>query len=622
MTPPAPPLPDQARAAHQAGDLRQAERLYRRLLEAEPTDAEAWRLVGAALHGQGRPADAEAAFREAVRLRPESAEAQLGLAAALAAAGRRGEADAAYRRVLRLQPGHADALARLGLLLAEQGDLDEAVAFLRQAARARPADPTARHNLGVALAQQGKPQEAAQELEEAIRLRPDYAEAYYNLGNVLQALNRRDDAAGRYREALRLRPGYGEAYNNLGLLLTEAGRHGEALVYLQQAVRLRPQAAEGHNNLGLAYAGLGRFDEAERCYQEALRLSPGYVEGHNNLGSAFKERGRLEEALACYQVALWHDPQSASTRYNRSLALLQGGQWEEGWREYEWRWKRRQTPPRPFRQPRWDGGPLEGKTALLWCEQGLGDAVHFVRYAPLVKAKGGRVVLECPGFLLPLFSTCPGVDQLVAEGSEPPPFDVQAPLLSLPLLLGTTPESVPADVPYLSAEPERVEKWRVRLEALPGFKVGVVWQGNPHFSWDRWRSIPLACFAPLAAVEGVRLVSLQKGPGAEQVAALKGRFPVEELEGLDAEGGAFLDTAAVMKCLDLLVAADTAAAHLAGALGVPAWVALSAVADWRWMIGREDTPWYPSMRLFRQTTLGDWAEVFGRMAEALRPLAG
>ena len=219
---------------------------------------------------------------------------------------------------------------------------------------------------------------------------------------------------------MRLRPKYGEAYNNLGLLLTEAGRHGEAAVVLQQAVRLRPQAVEGHNNLGLAYTSLGRFAEAEACFREALRLDPGYVEGHNNLGSAYKEQGRLEEALACYQTALWLDPQSASTRYNRSLALLQSGEYAEGWKEYEWRWKRKQAVRRAFRQPRWDGNDLAGKTILLWCEQGLGDAIQFVRYAPLVKAKGGRVVLECPGFMIPLFSTCTGVDALAGEGASPP----------------------------------------------------------------------------------------------------------------------------------------------------------------------------------------------------------
>jgi tetratricopeptide (TPR) repeat protein len=612
---------DAASEGLRSGDVRRAEAACREGLAADPDDAGLWRLLGAALQGQGRHAEAADAFARAAQLRPDDADAFAGLGSALAALGRRDEAEKRLRRALQLWPGHADALAQLGLLLAEGGRTDEAVAFLREAARARPDSAPAWHNLGVALAQQGKPEEAARALEEAIRLRPDYAEAFYNLGNVLQGMGKRDDAISRYQEAVRLRPGYGEAHNNLGLALTEAGRHGEAAVVLRQAVRLRPEAAEGHNNLGLAHAGQGRFAEAEACYQEALRLDPGYVEAHNNLGSAYKEQGRLEEALACYRQALWLDPNSASTRYNRSLALLQGGNYEEGWREYEHRWRRKQARGRTFPRPRWDGSPLEGRTVLLWCEQGLGDAIHFVRYAALVKARGGRVVLECPGFLIPLFSTCPGVDRLVVEGEPPPEYDVQAPLLSLPLLLGTTPETVPAGVPYLSAEPARVGKWKARLEALPGFKVGVIWQGNPHFTWDRWRSFPLADLAPAAAVDGTSLVSLQKGPGVEQLRGLKGQFAVEELDGLDAEGGAFLDTAAVMKCLDLVVTADTAAAHLAGALGVPAWVALSAVADWRWMIGREDTPWYPTLRLCRQRTLGDWGGVFARMAGELVQLA-
>jgi hypothetical protein len=300
---------------------------------------------------------------------------------------------------------------------------------------------------------------------------------------------------------------------------------------------------------------------------------------------------------------------------------LQSGQFEEGWKEYEWRWKRKQAVKRAFRHPRWDGSALEARTILLWCEQGLGDAIQFVRYAPLAKARGGSVVLECPPFMVPLFSTCAGIDALVAEGSALPDYNVQAPLMSLPMLLGTTLETVPAETPYLHADLERVEKWRSRLEGGGGFKIGVVWQGNPRHPWDRWRSFPLACLAPLAAFEGVRLVSLQKGPGVEQVKAFKGRFPVEELgDGLDAEGGAFLDTAAVMMGLDLVVTADTAEAHLAGALGVRVWVALSGMADWQWMVAREDTPWYPTMRLFRQATLGDWRGLFDRMAAELRRL--
>jgi Flp pilus assembly protein TadD len=470
----------------------------------------------------------------------------------------------------------------------------------------------------VALAQAGRPQEAVGALEGALRLKPDYPEACYNLGNVLRELGRRDEAIERFRQAVSQRPCYAEALNNLGLALSESGRPGEAAVLLRQAARLRPQM-EAHNNLGLALADLGRFGGAEGCYERALALDGGYAEAHVNLGSCFKERGRSEEAVACYEQALRLDPTSASARYNRALALLQQGDYERGWPEYEWRWRRPQTP-RPFEQPRWDGSPLEGRTILLWCEQGLGDTIQFIRYASLVKAKGGTVVLECPPRLVPLLSTCAGVDRLMAEGEALPGFDVQTPLLSLPGLLGTTFESVPAEVPYLHPEPQRVERWRKRLEGVQGYRVGVVWQGNPKFQWDRWRSVPLEEFAPLAGVEGVRLVSLQQGHGAEQVRALHDRFPVEDLgEKLDVEG-AFLDTAAVMRCLDLVVSADTAAAHLAGALGVPAWVPLAKVADWRWGRGRAGTPWYPATRLFRQRRLGEWRPVFRRMAENLHGL--
>jgi hypothetical protein len=251
-------------------------------------------------------------------------------------------------------------------------------------------------------------------------------------------------------------------------------------------------------------------------------------------------------------------------------------------------------------------------------EQGLGDMIQFIRYAPLVK--GGRVVVECPGTLVPLFSSCPGIDRLVAEGDALPEYDVHLPLLSLPHRLGTTLATVPADVPYLAAPAERIERWRAAVAAVEGFKVGVVWQGNRLYQWDRHRSVPLAAFAPLARLPGVRLVSLQKGHGTEQLREAGRGFPVTELAGEMDEGGVFLDTAAVMKHLDLVVAADTAVAHLAGALGVPVWLALSAISDWRWLTKREDSPWYPTMRLFRQTTLGEWGSVFGRMADEVRSL--
>jgi tetratricopeptide (TPR) repeat protein len=576
-----------ATKCHQAGDLGQAEALYRQVVLADPANATAHFQLGNLFSAQGKGPLALAAYRHAVQL----------------------------------QPGFWEALAALGVTLAQQDQLAEAVPTLRQAIRLKPDLAQAHHNLGVALAQSGDLEQAAASLRDAIRLKPDYAEAHYNLGNTLVELNRREEAIPVFRRALELKPDYSDALNNLGLALCETGHPAEAAIFLQQAVRLKPDHAEALNNLGLALADQGRFDEAIAAYDQALRANPRYAEAHTNLGSAYKEQGRLEEAVACYDYALWLQPDAAATRWNRSLAYLAKGDYERGWAEYEWRWRRKRTRQRPFTQPAWDGAALEGRTILVYMEQGLGDMIQFIRYAPLIKQRGGRVVVECPNILIHLFSSMAGVDQLVAEGSELPPFDVQAPLMSLPCLLGTRLDTVPADVPYLSAPAASVKRWRGRLAGNKTFRVGIVWQGNPHHKWDRHRSVALAQFAPLAAVSGVELVSLQKHDAAADLRSLNARFRVTEwCEALDPESGTFAETAAVMKNLDLIVTVDTAVAHLAGALAMPVWVALSTIVDWRWLLERPDTPWYPTMRLFRQETLGKWGPVFARMADELTAL--
>jgi Flp pilus assembly protein TadD len=521
-----------------------------------------------------------------------------------------------------MMPRSAAGCNNLGVALGQSGRQAEAVAAFREALRLEQEFAQAHHNLGVALAQLGESHEAVASFRRALRLRPDYPEAYYNLANTLGGMGRWAESVESYRQAIRFKPDYAEALCNLGLALTESGQLGElgeAVVLLRQAARLRPDYVEAHNNLGLALAALGRFDEAVASYEQGLHLAPNHAQTHANLGSAFKEQGRLDEAVACYQQALRLDPESASAHWNLSLAWLQMGDYERGWREYEWRWRRKGAAMRPFRQPLWDGGPLKDRTILLHSEQGLGDTIQFVRYAALVKQHGGRVVLECPGLLLPLFAGVPGVDQLVAEGAELPPFEVHSPLISLPRLLGTTLETVPADVPYLTADPGLVETWRQRLESIDGYKIGICWQGNPHHRWDRHRSVPLSQFACLAARPGVRLISLQKEHGTEQIAALASLVPVINFgDELDRTAGAFMDVAAIMRNLDLVITTDTAIAHLAGALGAPAWLLLSSIVDWRWLLKREDTPWYPTMRLFRQDTLDDWDVVFGRMTAELR----
>ncbi len=521
-------------------------------------------------------------------------------------------------------PPSAEALTDHGVALARKGRRPQAIAHFRRALAQTPGYAKAHHNLGVALAEEGKLDEAVRSLTEALRWRPNYLDALYNLGNVYHQLRRHEEAVAAFRRALALQPDHVESLNNLGLTLVYLGQFGEAIILLQQAVRLRPKFAEAYNNLGLARSEAGDLREAAEALEQALRLDPRYAEAHTNLGNNYKEQGRLPEALACYEMALALQPKSLTPRWNRSLALLQRGEFGRGWPEYDARLQKPDCEVRTFPQPLWDGAPLAGRTILLHMEQGLGDMIQFLRYAPLVQRQGGRVVVSCPARLRQLFGRCPGIDVLVDEKGELPAFDVHAPLLSLPARFQTTLETVPADVPYLSADPALVERWEPRLAELRGMRVGVCWQGNPRHRSDRQRSFPLAELEPLARVPGVTLVSLQRGPGAEQQARVARRFHVEEVANdLDQEAGAFMDTAAIMTHLDLVVTADTAIAHLAGALGVPVWIALARVPDWRWLLGRDDSPWYPTATLYRQRTTGDWGPVFAAMARDLeRLLAG
>jgi tetratricopeptide (TPR) repeat protein len=639
-------------ACWQQGKLDEAIAWYRRAVQSQSDFAEAHNNLGNALNDRGRPEEAAASCREAVRLRPDYALGHNNLGNALRRLGRGDEAIASYREALRLQPNFAEAHSNLGSVLRDQKRLEEALACCQTAVRLKPAYALAHNDLGNVLADRGRLEEAIACYRQALRLRPNMAHAYNNLGVALFDSGKIEEAAGNYREALRLRPGFPEAHNNMGNALKSMGKLDEAVNCYRQAIRFRPNYGEAYNNLGVTFKELDQMDEGVACYRQALKLKPDYPEAHLNLGAALVEQGKLAEGMACFEDALHLDPGYPDGHWNRALVWLLEGNYQQGWPEYEWRWQRKGVQPLPAPQPRWDGTSLAGKTILLLSEQGLGDTLQFIRYVPLVRerAPGGSqppvVVLETQKRLAPLLAGYPGIDRVIAQGEPRPEFDVYAPLMSLPALFGTDAATIPAGVPYLGADAERIAAWRRRLADMPGFKIGIAWQGNPKYKWDKQRSVPLTQFAPLAKLEGVQLISLQKGPGTEQLGgqesgvtdqASGGRqppvsptpdprplipFPVTDLgESLD-QDGAFVDTAAIMKSLDLVVITDSAIAHLAGALGVKVWMILGLVPDWRWLMGREDCPWYPTMRIFRQEKRGDWESVFERVAAEVRACVG
>lgn len=495
-----------------------------------------------------------------------------------------------------------DAFFRQGQQLHMAGRLAEAEPIYRQVIAAAPRHAEALHALGALALQAGRPAIADTLLTQAIALRPA-AEFQLTRANALLALRRPEEAAQAVRLVLRGRPHSAEAHQVLGHALSDAGRPEESIEAYRTALRLKPGLPDIRNNLGMALRQAGRRAEAE---QELLQ-APLDPEALVNLSSVQKERGAFADAEATLRRALQLAPDNPVLRYNWSLLMLLLNRTDEAWDGWEQRFRAGAIPGRPFAEPQWFGEPLGDRRLLVHSEQGLGDVIQFARYLPGI---AGDVVFEAPPRLVRLLSGNPALPPMVPIGGALPRVDTVIPLLSLPARTRVA----PVKPPYLFAEPDRVALWRARIGA-DGLRIGINWQGFPGRFEDKGRSMPLAAFAPLATIPGVRLISLQKGEGEEQIAGAG--FAVETLEGLDAGPDAFVDTAAAMMSLDLIVSSDTSIPHLAGALGRPVWVALRLVPDWRWMIERADNPWYPTMRLFRQTTDGDWAPVFAAMAGAL-----
>ncbi|MGD0464781.1 MAG: tetratricopeptide repeat protein [Tepidisphaeraceae bacterium] len=531
-------------------------------------------------------------------------------------AGRLAEAERFYRQIITRQSRHDRALHLLGVIAVQTGHLDAGVELIQRAIAVDPTVAVYHLDLGNALSKKGQLDQAIAALQQAVRIAPAAALSYNNLGIALGVRGRLDEAVTAYRQAVRLKPDYAEAHNNLGNALREKGQLDEAIAACRQALVIKPDYAEAYCNLGNALREQRRLDEAIAAYRQALLIRPDFAEILNNLGNALREKGKLQESIVAYRRAIRLKSDFALAHYHLALALLLRGDFEEGWPEYEWRFKNDgQQQTIPFTQPRWDGKEMGGQTILLWGEQGLGDVIQFVRYAPLVARRGGRVIIRCRPELLRLLQSSPDLGQILPLGADLPPFDVQCPLLSLPLAFGADLESIPASVPYLSPEPAMVDAWRQKLGAGERrLKVGLVWAGNARFRDDRTRSLTLDQLAPLGAVRGVRFYSFQKSPAAEEA---KNPPPNLELIDLGSELNDFADTAAAMSLMDLIITTDTSAAHLAGALATPVWLMLQFMPDFRWLLDREDSPWYPTMRLFRQQSIGDWADVIDRVTKAL-----
>jgi tetratricopeptide (TPR) repeat protein len=575
----------------------------------------------------GRTADAETLYRQILLKEPNDARALYGLGL-LALRIRHDDAIGLLSQALALAPNNAEGFMNLGVALQCKGHFDAAIDAYQKAIALDPNLAMSYTNLGVALEAKGRLEDARlchiKALESGGEQVP---EIHYNLGHVLQGMQRLAEAEIAYRRSIELRPNHPEALSNLGNVLRGMKRIDESIDCYHRAIVLRPNFAEPYNNLGNALFALNRIEESIEYYRRSIALKPDFVEAYSNLGNAMVSVGEMDQAIAYYRQGIATQPNFAKIHFHLALTQLLRGEYEEGWREYEWRWRVPEfpSPRRPFTQPQWNGSPPAdpNQTLLIHAEQGLGDAIQFIRYLPLVIRRGWRVALECPPKLCRLAETS-NLGTVAIVGTDPNaaapdiPFDVHLPMASLPLVLGEFDPRRPTlpPGPYLHVADELTEIWRQRVAAVAAesdFKVGLAWAGSVTHINDHNRSMPLGALAPLARC-GARLFSLQVGDGSQQAAT-----PPPGMELIDLTGNItdFADTAALMMNLDLVICVDTAVAHLAGALGRPTWVLLPLRPDFRWLLDRPDSPLYPSLRLFRQVKRASWEDPVARAAEEL-----
>jgi tetratricopeptide (TPR) repeat protein len=534
-------------------------------------------------------------------------------------AGKLAEAEAIYRQVLQAEPRHPDALNLLGLVMGDSGRPEVAVELIAAAIAANPSIAQFHANLGEMNRRLGRLRPAAESLRRALDMDSSLVDVYNTLGVVLKALGKSREALAAFAQAAERAPGFAAAQFNLGLGLSEVRKFEQAVAPLRRAVELKPDDVEAIVQLGTSLMYAGELDEAEQILRSVVAKTPESAEAYNNLGSCLYQKGRLEESIAMCRKALEIDSNIDHGHWNLGIALLRNGDMANGWPEYEWRLKNYWSVLKtPFTQPRWDGGELGGKTILIHAEQGFGDTLQFVRYLPRVAAKGGRIHLRCRRELARLLGNFSNVSRIEIDTEGLSEYDVYCPLLSLPLMFGTTLSDVPAEVPYIKPDGELARSWNERLgQRGNAIRIGLAWAGSINHKDDARRSIGLEKFAPLTALANVELHSLQKGPAAEQA-----KNPPAGMRIVDHanEIQDFADLAALVENLDLVISVDTAVAHLAGAMAKRVWVLLPIISDWRWMMDRSDSPWYPTMRLFRQKSADRWDDVMREVSVAASAL--
>lgn len=618
----------QALAWHQAGQLERAEEAYRSVLSAAPDEAEAWQLLGALAHQTGRVQLAIDAIGRALAQAPPRASWLYNLANALVDAGRLDEAQERFAQAVQLDPQLADAYLNWGATLERQGDFAGAAEKYHRVLQIEPASAQACSNLGSLGQRQDRLADALEWYNRALSHAPNWAVAWANRASVLRGLGQMAEAEQSFRRALQLAPDHFAAWHNLGELLQECARLPEAAACYRQALELRPDSYETRINLGGCWKELGDFRQAEAVYRAAIDQRPERFEAWSNRGLLRQEEGMLEEAEADFAEALRRAPTDGDTRLNRALLWLQQGRWSAGWQEYGWRWQAREARGRVRRlnQPPWNGQPLGGRRLLVLGEQGVGDEIMFASCLPDLLAEAHQVTLTCDARLERLFArSFPAARvQGVVRGQESWdewarfPADFQASSGDLPRYLRREESDFPRRASYLVADPQQVDRWRLRLAQLgPGPKIGVSWRGGKQPAEILRRSAPLTEWQPLWNLPGVCWVNLQYGPARHEAARWARARGIDLFTPDDADPlGDFDPLAALTRSLDLVISVANATVHLAGGLGVPCWVLLPPRWGWRWLLDRPDSPWYPSVRIWRQTHPGEWSALIERVAAA------